>query len=379
MSNQHEYEYIVYLGRFQPPHIAHIKAIEQGLEQADKIIIVIGSSDSSRSLRNPWNVAEREIMIRENFSAEVNERIIIEKVRDYYYNDKAWMEELTNLIVNVTEDSPRIAMLVHHKDASQKYLNDLDWDKVHIHNNINVDATQVRDGIFHWDFVSSKCEPFDGKWHDRRPYWDSYLTKPTLEVILSFKESPLFKSLVEEYEYIEEYREKWNKAPFPVTFNTVDALVIKSNHVLLVKRKFIPGKDLWALPGGFLRPDETLKDAMLRELKEETRIQVAKPVLERHIIGSSVFDHPDRDPRGRVITQCFFIDLGEGPLPKVKGSDDAKKSWWMPFSTVLQNPNVFYGDHGQIITQFLLEYRWQPHIYKNKANDELLARLRNEL
>jgi bifunctional NMN adenylyltransferase/nudix hydrolase len=79
---------------------------------------------------------------------------------------------------------------------------------------------------------------------------------------------------------IEKYKESWKAAPFPPTFVTVDAVVVQSGHVLLVKRKAMPGAGLWALPGGFLNQEETLLDGAIRELKEETKIKVPVPVLK---------------------------------------------------------------------------------------------------
>jgi ADP-ribose pyrophosphatase YjhB (NUDIX family) len=103
-----------------------------------------------------------------------------------------------------------------------------------------------------------------------------------------------------------------------------------------VKRGDMPGKGLWALPGGFLNQEETMLDGAIRELKEETKIKVPVPVLKGSIKESKTFDAPNRSSRGRTITQAFFIDLGVGELPKVKGSDDAEKAFWVPFNKVKQ-------------------------------------------
>ena len=125
------------------------------------------------------------------------------------------------------------------------------------------------------------------------------------------------------------YRDQWRKVPHPVIFTTTDALVRRGNYILVVKRKFTPGKGLYALPGGFLKVSETIRSGIIRELKEETRIDVSKQELLDSIRDIKVFDYPGRDPRGRVITHCGIIDLGEGKLPKVKGSDDAEHATWM--------------------------------------------------
>jgi bifunctional NMN adenylyltransferase/nudix hydrolase len=132
---------------------------------------------------------------------------------------------------------------------------------------------------------------------------------------------------------------------------TVDAVVVQSGHILLVKRGDMPGKGLWALPGGFLNQDEKMLDGAIRELKEETKIKVPVPVLKGSIKESKTFDAPNRSSRGRTITQAFLIDLGVGELPKVKGSDDAEKAFWVPFNKVKQEK--MFEDHFHIIDNFI--------------------------
>jgi bifunctional NMN adenylyltransferase/nudix hydrolase len=120
-----------------------------------------------------------------------------------------------------------------------------------------------------------------------------------------------------------------------------------------VKRKFNPGKGLYALPGGFLKQTETLEAGAIRELKEETGIKVHAPILKGHIIESKTFDHPGRSLRGRTITTAFYIKLPDGELPEVKGSDDAEVATWLPLMDVLGMEKEFFDDHSHIIRYFL--------------------------
>jgi len=87
---------------------------------------------------------------------------------------------------------------------------------------------------------------------------------------------------------------------------TVDVIIKNDNNeVVLVKRKNYPFKDHWAIPGGFVKYNERVEDAAMREIKEETGLDIELT----QIFG--VFSKPGRDPRGHIVTVCY--------LGKVKG------------------------------------------------------------
>ena len=87
------------------------------------------------------------------------------------------------------------------------------------------------------------------------------------------------------------------KNPIP----TVDAIIQKSSSLLLVKRKNYPFKNQFALPGGFVNEGETIEDAIVREVYEETSLEV-HPI---DILG--VYSDPTRDPRGHIMTVVFIV------------------------------------------------------------------------
>ena len=181
------------------------------------------------------------------------------------------------------------------------------------------------------------------------------------EFLIKFSNTPEYEAICKEYEFIENYKEKWSTAPFPVTMVTVDAVVIQSGQILMVRRGQMPGKGLYALPGGYLAQDELLEDGAIRELIEETQIAISKDDLKKFITSSRVFDDPHRDARGRVITHAFRIDLPPRrtttkitkkkiKLPEnepVVGSDDADFAKWIPLAEI-KRENVF-TDHMDII------------------------------
>ena len=84
-------------------------------------------------------------------------------------------------------------------------------------------------------------------------------------------------SVYNDFKYFDVEKERFKVYPYPETlnFNCSDALVVCSGHVLLIKRKFAPGENTWALPGGFKNRNETFQECALREFIEEINIRVA--------------------------------------------------------------------------------------------------------
>jgi bifunctional NMN adenylyltransferase/nudix hydrolase len=335
------FEFCVFIGRFQPFHLAHYSLLKEALEQADTVIVVLGSYNKASNTKNPWTAEERESMIRAALTEEENLRIKVVYMRDYLYNDNLWLTDLQQKVYEITGDSNSVALIGHEHDRSSYYLRLFQQWKLLSMKNIDKypHATSLRDMYFTYDLGYKR-----------------FVHSSTADFLEDFKKTEKFKNLKEEYDYLRTYRAKWEGAPFKPTFVTVDSVVVKSGHVLVVRRKGNPGKGLIALPGGFLNQDETTQAGALRELKEETAIKLSKEELETSVIESKVFDHPDRSLRGRTITHAFLINLKAGALPQVKGSDDADKAWWMPLREVAAREADFFEDHYHIISYFVNKF-----------------------
>ena len=118
-------------------------------------------------------------------------------------------------------------------------------------------------------------------------------------------------------------------------------------HVLLVRRANDPYQGRWALPGGFVDMDEDLPDAAVRELKEETGIEVSPARLTQ--LGS--YGTPGRDPRMRVVTVAFA--LFESTFGEPTSGDDADDARFWPARQVLDDAGLLAFDHRQIIVDAL--------------------------
>ena len=135
------------------------------------------------------------------------------------------------------------------------------------------------------------------------------------------------------------------KYPRPAV--TADCIVMTSEEepqVLLIERGSEPYKDCWAFPGGFLNMDETTEQCAIRELKEETGLELT----EVHQIGA--YSKVDRDPRGRTITVAYLTVIDKS-LPVI-GQDDAAKAEWWPLSSL---PQLAF-DHDEIMADAIVLY-----------------------
>ncbi len=348
-------DFLVFIGRFQPYHNGHARVVEVALESANHLVILIGSAHRPPCVRNPWGFKEREQMIRASLSAEDNERVHIAPIMDATYNDDAWIanvQKTVNGIVTAHHTQPHrdasIGLIGHAKDHSSYYLKLFPtWSALDVPDTGEMSATDVREAIFRSD---------SGSWEDYRTSVEAnageLVPAPVLDYLNKYTRGESFKALRDEFEFVKSYRERWDDAPYEPMFLTVDAVVVQSGHVLLVERRARPGKGQWALPGGFVAPTETLKDSMLRELKEETSIKVPVPVLAGSIVAEGVFDDPWRSTRGRTVTHAYYIHLKpDTSLPKVKGGDDALKAFWVPLADL--DPKNMFEDHYFIIQKMV--------------------------
>ena len=114
--------------------------------------------------------------------------------------------------------------------------------------------------------------------------------------------------------------------------------------MLLIQRGNPPFKGSWAFPGGFMNMDETTEQCAIRELEEETGLQVS----DIHQIGA--YSKVDRDPRGRTITVAYLAIIDE-PIA-VTGQDDAAKAEWWPVSDL---PHLAF-DHFDILQDAICLY-----------------------
>jgi bifunctional NMN adenylyltransferase/nudix hydrolase len=291
----------------------------------------------------------REEIIRACF-AQDTDRLIFRAVRDYPYNDHVWTAEIQNQVGQIVDEdekeNERVAIVGFFKDRRSYYLNlfpQWNFEEFYCSDKklLSIKATKIREDFF-----------------EENDDWKTAVPETVAAFLEVFKTTEFFPHLKSEFEYIQKYKQdtKFKNVPYAPVFLTTDAVVVQSGHVLVVRRKVHPGKGLLALPGGFLKPDLTLEDNALKELKEETQIKVPAQVLRGSIKDQKAFDYPERSQRGRTVTFAYYIELEpslKDGLPKVKGGDDAAKAFWLPLSALGEKEDEFFEDHLSIIRWFL--------------------------
>jgi 8-oxo-dGTP diphosphatase len=138
----------------------------------------------------------------------------------------------------------------------------------------------------------------------------------------------------------------YDPSQFPAFAVTVDVLVLTVSdrrlNVLLVRRGVPPFEGMWAIPGGFKRPTETLDEAAKRELLEETGVDGASLLRQFGAYGD-----PGRDPRMNVVTVAYLAVLRE--VPAIAAGTDAAAAALTPASEALNGKLELAFDHARIV------------------------------
>jgi bifunctional NMN adenylyltransferase/nudix hydrolase len=313
--------------------------VKRATALCEQLIIITGSAAQPRTYKNPFTSAERAGMIK-SATRGLNMQIYIEPNVDTIYNDQAWAVRIQGIVSKYAVLGTKTGIIGHKKDDSSFYLDMFpQWGYENVELIEFLSAVDIRDLYFKRD-VNMK-------------FIKGVVPETVFDFLEQFRTTADYEQIIREREFVANYKKQYASLPYPPIFSTADSVVICSGHVLMIKRRAEPGKGLWALPGGYVNAntDKSVEDAAIRELREETLIKVPAPVLRGSIVRSKVFDAVDRSPRGRIITHAFHIQLPDGELPKVKGSDDAEKARWVPIAEV--RSEECFEDHFEIISHFV--------------------------
>ena len=334
------YDAGVFIGRFQPLHIGHTHIIDQALKQVDKLIVVVGSSTGARTIKNPFTYEERKRVIETAYRHDVAMgRLVVVGMPDEADDDAGWaegVEELVRPIVapdgGLSYVTKKIALAGYGKDASSFYLKLFpEWANIQISSQKGtLNSTDIRRKFFeHLPMIP----------HDVLP-------KASAEFLSEFRWLDVFGELCSEFEYYANYPRQYGPGPFL----TGDSIIRHRGDVLLVTRGKVPGQGKLAMPGGFRNLYERLEDAALRELREETGLDLLQFTEIEH---SYLVDTPYRSLRGDVLTWVIAATLPDDfDRSIVKAADDAAALGWFDFSQL--TADQFFDDHWQILNSHFI-------------------------
>ena len=307
----------IFIGRFQPVHRGHIHAIGIAASQVEQLYIFVGSANQCRSIKNPWTFEERKEMLRAKMHAQRIYNYVVIPLNDYQYSDTQWMSDVRASIEHYTYAEP--VLFGHVKDGNDYLKWFPDWQFKNIESIYSINATQIREQMF----------------KDNDP------------------EMP--QTVKDDYAFYQKEKTLFENYPFPETlnFNCADAILECQGHVLVIERKFAPGRGAYALPGGFKNREESFLDCAIRELIEETNVRVPEKVLRGSIVKTELFDSPKRSfgiPRNTLAVYMRINPDPDGKLPRANGADDAASCKWVPLTDAL-NSLELYDDHKAIISK----------------------------
>jgi bifunctional NMN adenylyltransferase/nudix hydrolase len=307
----------IFIGRFQPVHHGHVHALGVAASQVEKLYILVGSANQCRSIKNPWTFSERANMIRAKMHANRIQNFEIIPLNDYRYSDTQWMSDVRATIEHYSMGSP--ILFGHMKDGNNylRWFPELKFKDIESQYAIN--ATAVRQEMF------------------------------------ENADSDMPETVRGDYAFYQKEKQTFANYPFPETlnFNCSDAILECQGHILLIQRKFSPGRGAWALPGGFRNQRETFLDCAIRELIEETNVRVPEKVLRGSIVKTELFDDPSRSfgiPRNTMAVYMRISPNPDGSLPRANGADDAALCKWVPLTDALNNIEM-YDDHKDIVSK----------------------------
>lgn len=372
---QKEFDLLVMIMRGRLFHNGHKAVIDTALAQAHNVLLLIGSVNRSRdSNGNEFIAEEAAEMVRAVYpiNTEDGNRIRCRFINDELYDeqDLRWLMGVQQQVAEERDainrwrgsaDPLRIGLIGFSKDSSSYYLKKFpQWPSVNVsgykHNGKIVSATDLRDEFFYSNrFGTAAIERMRSRIPEgvARYLFDwATANNATLHDVRANRQFLI--EYAREHQFVGKLDSQGRPKglSYKPTHTTVDAVVIQSGHVLLIRRRANPGKGKWALPGGFVGDAEYTRDAVIRELKEETKIGLGWNVLRLAFRHKAVFSDPFRSSRGRIITHAYMFLLNDRrEFPAIEGADDADKARWVPLGEL--DPKQMHDDHYFIIMKMI--------------------------
>lgn len=296
-----------------------LQAIAEALTTAPRLVLFLQRATGAASPAWPFSFEERAAWLRAALPPDLSQRVMLLPLREHF--DAARNQQAMEQTLQ--------AHAVH-------------WHAHALAADLDAPAGEALKALY----AAETLEEVLAAWHDR-------LGPAASRALSGWITTPTFERVRGDWRQIAREAAIWSAVPYPVVKVTVDAVVRASDQVLLVCRGRHPGLGLWALPGGFLEPEEPVLDAALRELHEETGLPLPMDVLRAAVRGQQAFTHPQRSQRGRIVAFTVFVDLGDLTPPTVQGGDDAAAAQWVPVAQLSALEARMHDDHFMMLDAFL--------------------------
>lgn len=184
ITPMYTFDYLVFIGRFQPFHLAHMQTIEIALQQSQNVILALGSAQSERNIKNPFLASEREQMILSNFSDEDQKRIYFVHVVDVY-NDEKWVKQVKDLVNAVIQPNAKVGLIGHFKDESSYYLRLFpEWQMVELDSlKDSISATPMREAYYRGEIQTE------------------FFPEGTIQFLSEFQKSAIYQQLQQKFKH----------------------------------------------------------------------------------------------------------------------------------------------------------------------------------
>ncbi|WP_179997883.1 nicotinate-nicotinamide nucleotide adenylyltransferase [Acinetobacter sp. YH12239] len=179
----YKFDYLVYIGRFQPFHLAHMETIKIALTHSQNVILALGSAQIERNIKNPFLAIEREQMILSNFTPDQQARIKFVHVIDVY-NDEKWQKLVKSLVAGVAQPSNQVGLIGHFKDDSSYYLKFFpEWEMLELDSLKGaISATPLREAYYRGEIMEKE------------------LPHGTIQFLQAFQNSEIYQQLKTKYQ-----------------------------------------------------------------------------------------------------------------------------------------------------------------------------------
>jgi bifunctional NMN adenylyltransferase/nudix hydrolase len=318
------------IGRFQPLHNGHVSLIERSLEENDKTIVVVGSINKLPDFKNPFTAEERIQFIRDRF-----EGLIIVPMKDCPTDDE-WESNVIALVNNIEENPANVTLYTNPKDE-QWYREHLVYP-VKVLDDVNISATQIRHAWYTnslWTVESllpDGIQKYLEEHHDVVRLIDEY--HGTMESMKAKEEGHPFGNPME-----------------PVSF----AVIVQGDKLLVGKRKGFRGKGQLGLLGGYLQNTETTLDGCMREVLEESDVDLASLLAtgRAKCITRAIEENIDDIGTRTLGVNYLFVIHPEEELELNPDGEETESLEWVDLTDVLHEKTLLFFNHN-LITQRLL-------------------------